>query len=200
MSRNIIVASLFASSILAWPRQARASDCYVTWDCNGSAQCAQVYGASSGSRSVDSCAGFIQRDQVSQCTCGGPAQAVARYRSPEAALVSLHLVGALAGGLLGTFFQSPNGQSYWAEGAVEGAGVLGLAALAFNFDKISTPAAVAVAAVDGALIGGGYAHYRAVEFVQPGMQTPSDETVRGVWPMRGRCHLRNSRGAGSSRF
>ena len=59
----VLSASLFASVAYA--------DCYVTWNCGGSAQCAQLYGSYSGRRGpFASCASFVQRDSVSSCTCG----------------------------------------------------------------------------------------------------------------------------------
>ena len=159
---------------LASPRPARAQQCFVNWDCRGSQGCAQVYGASVGSRPVDSCNGFVQRDQVSNCTCGGVEQRAPRFVTPEAAVTSAHLAGGLLGVLAGSFLKSPNEQNFWLEGAAEGVGVLGFAVLAFNMDKFSTPVAVTVGALDGALIGGGYGHYRSIEFIPQGA-TANDE-------------------------
>jgi hypothetical protein len=48
------------------------ADCYVTWNCGGSAQCAQVYGSASGRNGpFPSCSSFKQVDAVSSCSCSG---------------------------------------------------------------------------------------------------------------------------------
>jgi len=45
------------------------ADCYVSWNCGGSSQCAQAYGGSSGQRPVASCSGWVRQDAVSSCSC-----------------------------------------------------------------------------------------------------------------------------------
>lgn len=62
----LVVTLLF---LLVVPRAAFAA-CYVTWNCGGSGGCAQLYGAASGRNGpFASCSSFVQRDQVSRCTC-----------------------------------------------------------------------------------------------------------------------------------
>ena len=47
------------------------ADCYITWNCGSSWQCAQLYGASSGRRGpLASCAGWVKQDADQACTCG----------------------------------------------------------------------------------------------------------------------------------
>lgn len=58
--------------VAALPLSARA-DCWVTWNCGSSRQCAQVYGGRASGRNgpFPSCSGWQKRDLHSNCTCGG---------------------------------------------------------------------------------------------------------------------------------
>ena len=79
------------------------ADCYVTWNCGGSSGCAQVYGASSGRRGpFASCAGYVQRDMASTCSCSG-AGAVGMPTSSDPAAA----IGTQMGNLLWDALTAP---------------------------------------------------------------------------------------------
>jgi hypothetical protein len=82
------------------------ADCYVTWNCGGSSQCAQLYGGSSGRRGpFPSCAGYVQRDAVSSCSCGaGGGGAVALPPSGDPATA----IGTALGNMLFDALTSPS--------------------------------------------------------------------------------------------
>ena len=62
--RFTAVASVLFSANLSF------ADCYLTWNCGGSSQCASLYGGSSGRRGpFASCDGFVKQDNVGSCSC-----------------------------------------------------------------------------------------------------------------------------------
>jgi hypothetical protein len=62
------------------------ADCYITWSCGSSWQCAQLYGGSSGRRGpLPSCTGWVKQDADLACTCAPTTGATSSPATGDAA-------------------------------------------------------------------------------------------------------------------
>ncbi len=96
VTRKTLAALSIFLLLLTLPYSAFA-ECYVTWNCGSSRQCAQLYGAASGRNGpFQSCSGFVQRDMASRCSCESSGGGVALPSNDPATALGTALGNALA--------------------------------------------------------------------------------------------------------
>jgi hypothetical protein len=115
-----------------------------------------------------------------ECHKVSPSSASQRgWLTPGAAVIGSTVVFGTVGGLSGTFWNNPQGQTFGYGGAALGAGTFGFAALALNARKMSRPVVVLTSALDFAAIGAGTA--QAVQFKQewanPQAPAPNNKSI-----------------------